>query len=393
MKIFILKMPYSIPYILLICFFLLIATFQLGVQLDQKTRRYLNYIVILTYILFFGFRGFIGWDWYNYYPFYKNIKIGENLLQNQNNISDYGFIFFAALIKYLFKSYDSFILINTLINIILLNAIFNRYLDQKYHAFGYALFLAFNGLFLEVDLLRNVKALLIFLIAIQYIEERKPLPYFALIILAFLFHWSAIFYAPLYFFLHKPISLKAFLIILVIGNLIFIFQIEYLKPIIRAVSSLFPDTISTKINHYLDIKIYSRPYGFTLGFFERTIMSLFILLYYNKLVQIQTNILFINSFLIYICLYLFCSEVSIILSRVAINFVYSYWILIPIILQKMDKGSKPIFYLFYCLLIILKINIMTNNIFYNYQSSLLSNRNSYTEQLEIFNKNYKSLLK
>ena len=115
---------------------------------------------------------------------------------------------------------------STIINAVLLNVFFKRYLSAKYYALGFILFIAFYGLTLEVDLMRNIKALLIFLIALRFVEERKPIQYFLLISLAFFFHWSALFFIPLYFFLHKPISLRTFIVVLVIGNLIFIFNIQ-----------------------------------------------------------------------------------------------------------------------------------------------------------------------
>ncbi len=205
MKIFILKMPYSIPYILLICFFLLIATFQLGVQLDQKTRRYLNYIVILTYILFFGFRGFVGWDWYNYYPYFTNLPNFTNLPTISNfipekNRYEFGFSLFSVLIKSINPDYNFYILINCIVNITLLSIFLKRYVPSNLFAFSLVTFIVMEGFILEVNLLRNIKSVLLFLISLRYIENRKFFKFLILNLLGVLFHWSAIIYLPFIFF-------------------------------------------------------------------------------------------------------------------------------------------------------------------------------------------------
>ena len=183
-------MQYSLPYILFISLILIISIFQLGMPFDRKTRNYINYLVACAYIVFMGFRGFIGWDWVNYYSFFMDMKTSSiNIALNKIDI---GFVFYLASIKSIFKSYESFLLISTIINVCLLHLFFKRYLPAKYYALGFASFFAFNGFILETDLMRNIKSILIFLLALKYIELRKPMHYFALIFLALLFHWSVI---------------------------------------------------------------------------------------------------------------------------------------------------------------------------------------------------------
>ncbi len=53
---------------------------------------------------------------------------------------------------------------------------------------------------MEIELLRNVKCVMIFLLALPYAEKRKIVPYILLMLLAYSFHRSAILFAPLYFF-------------------------------------------------------------------------------------------------------------------------------------------------------------------------------------------------
>ena len=65
------------------------------------------------------------------------------------------------------------------------------------------LYLCFGGIIMSTNLMRNTIAIMIFINAIKYIDERKPIQFFLLCILAITFHLSALMYLPTYFFLHK----------------------------------------------------------------------------------------------------------------------------------------------------------------------------------------------
>ena len=174
--------------------------------IEEKSRKYINFLVVVMYVFFFGFRGFVGFDWVNYYPFFKDIdKLSDFKFATISN--DVGFSVFASFIKTENPDYNFFILINTLVSVVLLHYFFKRYLPIRYYAFAFALFVAIGGIILELNLMRNVKGYLLFLLSIIYIEKRKPLPFFLLNLLGFLFHWSSLIFFPLYFFIHKKINI------------------------------------------------------------------------------------------------------------------------------------------------------------------------------------------
>lgn len=381
-------MFYSLPYILLIVFFLIISTIQLGIPIEEKSRKYINFFVVLAYVFFWGFRGFIGSDWTNYYVFFSDLQT-NSAHAFQGKGFETGFVLYSIIIKMLFANYEIFILINTITNVCLLHIFFKRHLPTKYYALGFVVFMVFYGSTLEFNLLRNFKGMFIFLLALPYIENRKPLKYFTLIFIAFLFHWSSIFYVPMYFFLHKKIPLKIFLITFTVGCIIYLFKIQYITPIIKLLALVLPSEISIKILDYIGNAYYARSYGFTFGFFERTLTTFILLFYYNKITSNRSNILFLNAFFIFISLYLFCSEITIILERVASNFAFSYWILIPIIIQQTERNVKPLLYIFFSFLFISKVFIMMNSIIYDYDSFLFGEFKPYKQRLEIFEKTRK----
>ncbi len=379
-------MPYSFPYILLVLFFLGVTVIQLGFPLDEKSRKFLNYFVIIAYILFFGYRGFIATDWINYYTFFKDLSTDFSSALNKSTFEP-GFVVYSVLIKNFFSSYEAFQLINTLIHVLLVVVFIKRYLSIKYHSLAFAVFFVFNGFILETNLLRNFMAILIFLLSLPYIEKRKPIKYFSCILIGVMFHWTSILYAPLYFFLHKKMEIRFFLMIFIIGSFIYLIQFEYIKPIIGFVAKLLPESNSVKIQYYLQQKMYSGTNGLTFGYFERALIFFLILFYYKKITDNKSNVLFVNSFIIFMVLYLYFYEIRIVQERIGSNFVYSYWILIPLVIHEIEKNFKILSFLFISLLLIAKIHLATNYIFYDYDSFLFGNSKTHDERLDIYNKN------
>lgn len=377
-------MPFSFPYILLVFFFLTIAVVQLGLPLEERSRKYLNFIVIIVYVLFFGFRGYIATDWINYYSLFKDLSINLKTALKESSYEP-GYIFYSIIIKRISTSYLFFQVVNTITNVILLSIFLNRYLPKKYFALGIAIFIAF-GFIIEINLLRNSKALFIFLLSLKYIENRNWFKYYLMVLLALMFHWSSIVFIPLYFFLHKKTDIRIFIMVFVLGVSLYLFRIGYVKPIIMSFSKLLPEDICFKIIGYMGNKVFSKVYGLNIGFIERMLTSLLILFYYKKIINLKHGVLFLNSFLVYLIFNLYFNEVYIVVVRIAILFSYAYWILIPMMLMVADKKSKYLLSLFFGLLLLLKIHVSTNNVFYNYDNFLIKNTKSYKERLDFYEK-------
>ena len=379
-------MPYFLSYILIIVFFLSIAIFQFGVPIEEKSRKYINFFVIAMYVFFFGFRGFVGFDWVNYYPFFKYIeKLSDFKFDTISN--DVGFSVFASFIKTINPDYNFFILINTIINVVLLHYFFKRYLPIRYYAFAFALFVAIGGVILELNLMRNIKGYLLFLLSITYIEKRKPLPYFILNFLGFLFHWSSLFFFPLYFFIHKKINIRFIIIVFLIGNLIYLSQIEYITPFVNWLSSFFGEVAEGKATIYLASTMFGRQYGLTFGYIERFFTFILVLAYHNKLIaNSKSNIIFINCFFIYIFINLFFSEINIIITRIGILFIFSYWILWPKILENSKIVEKIALFVIFSLYMNIRLISQTNNPMYKYENVLLDRSTSYQERLKVYDK-------
>jgi hypothetical protein len=361
-------------------------------KLSLKKAIIINLTVPVAFLLFFGFRGFIGWDWTSYYVFYKRLP-SLCQLSFSNQVFDVGFVICTSLLKSITSNFHVFVFINVLIDVILLHLFFKRYLPEKFYALGFALFLVFFGFVLETDLMRNIKSLLLFLLSLKYIENRKFLLFLLFNLIGLCFHWSAIIFFPLYFFLHKPIPIRAIIIVMIIGVFVYIFQLEYVKSILIFAGSFLGENAANKINLYIYSPSFSTNYAFSIGFFERIFTAILILLFYNQIItKNKSNILFINSFFLFLIIYFFFSEISIAPLRVGNLFVFTYWVLWPILIDCFKNNIvRWGFVGVISCIILLKMHIISGNILYQYDNVLTGKIKTYETRRAIFDEVHEDL--
>jgi hypothetical protein len=346
-------------------------------------------LTIAGFLFFFGLRGFVAWDWYGYYPFYQELPklFYGNIIKYATTVHmEIGFVTYSSIIKLISSNYHFFIFMSVFIDVFLLNIFFRRH--TKYYVLGFIGFIAIQGLTNELDLMRNIKSILLFLVSIKYLQERKPLPYFFLNLLGLSFHITSILYLPLYFFFHKTISKKWFIILFVIGNIIFFMNIQYIKPIILFISELIGGRVAEKVPLYIanytgvSIKL-------TIGYIQRTLMAVIIILYYRKLSE--RHGLFINAFVSYFVLFFYLHEILILADRISNLFIYSYWILFPALLEHAKlRYNKHIVLISILLFCYYKTYVNSSNIFYKYDNVLFKH-DSFEQRKEIFDRYSDSL--
>ncbi len=382
---------YSQPYIYLIVFFLIISLLSIFIRLDKKSIKALNILVGTTFIVFFGLRGFIGWDWHTYFPYFKDLPTLNHFNKTGYNF-EVGFSLFTSIIKTINPNYHFFIFINTLVDFVLLNIFFRRYLPNYLYAFAFLSFIVMEGLVVEVNLIRNIKGILLFLLSLKYIENRNLTKFLLINIIGVTFHWSSVIFLPLYFFLSKKLDLRIFIAIFIIGNIVYLLQIQFVKPIVEFVAALFGETAQSRAEIYLGSSTYNSLYGITIGYIERIATSILIMIYYNTLIEkSRSNIMFINAFIIFFVVYFYFSEVSIIVSRIGILFFFSYWVLWPLIIDLSTNVSKYIFFIALSVYMNLRIIKMTNNILFRYDNVVFGQFESHKDRVKTFNKYSKKI--
>lgn len=350
---------YSIPYIILfaILFFLYLCECKkINCGISIKTSQTITFILLLIFI---GLRGHIYSDFISYYPYFQALP---NIFQlSKQNILDFifepGFTIYSSLIKTIMPNYFGWVFINTFIDLLVFSFVFKRYTNSIILPFIF--FIAFNGLLMEFNLYRNVKALDLFLLSIPYLEKRKLVPYIILNLLGYTFHMSSIIYFPLYFLLSKNISKKVIWGGIIFANIIFLFKISMLNDFLSSFNIFKTMSFYDKLYRHIDNSEVGQV--FSVGYFERTFSVILFTSLYNRLTfQSKSNIIFYNCFLLYYILFLCFYEVQVLVDRVPALFMFSYWILYPNTLFIKYKNRKLLFYIT-IFLVLIKI-FLSNNI-------------------------------
>ena len=369
-----------IPYMEVFGFLLLGGAVDVFGKNERKKHMLFVFSIILL-IGFLGLRGFIGWDWWAYYPSYNNLPNGFNY--------EIGYEIWSNIFYKIGLSYHHFTFINTVADILILAYVLKKY--SKYPIFSMFLFLAVQGLSFEVDLLRNAKAVLLFIISIQFIKERKLIPFLILNILGMTFHMSSVIYLPMYFILNRNYSRKIILPLIILGNIYYLFDTKLFIHILEYMSSVLPAAVGGKITSYLSIipQNYKLPIG-TL-YFERlvTFIMVFFFLHKEKNHREKENpysLIMENSFYIFYLIFLFTSEFFIASTRIGILFIYANWFLWGDIIENLrDTKIKAAVFLIAVLIggnrIYNHFDFNGNKILYRYEN-IITDHKSYEEKMK-----------
>jgi hypothetical protein len=393
---------YSIPYLIFLGYLTALMLLEFRFLKFEKDTKYIRWAVITGFVFFFGLRGFVYTDWKLYYPLFEKLPTiwdgGLTSILSTDFSEDFvtdvsvgqagielGFIYFAVFFKSIIPNYFAFVFFNSIIDVILLNVFFKRY--SRYYTLSFILFIVFGGLILEFNLIRNIKAVLLFLISIKYLQERKIIPYMLLNLAGFFFHSSAIVFFPLYFILNKQWPQWLIWGIFIVGNIIYLLQIKYLGPALISVADLMGGRMGVKVRLYFSMDLYSRPYGIGIGYIERIITFFIFIIFQKKLKEENSNnIIFINAFLLYFIIYFFFAEIMVAIERLSLLFVFSYWIVYPKILELINKSiNKLVFVLFILAYSVLKLVHANSNIFSKYDNLLFGIESFENRNLHIYN--------
>ena len=394
---------YSTPYVILFVIFFLLFLWENKVRKNEGNITLIRYLCMLTFLVFFGFRGYMDTDFVVYYPIYEaaptlfDIQGVLNFFSGIGN--DYllkvepGFKLFVIILKSFSEDYFFLQIVSSLIDVLFLNYFFKKYSPQ--YVLGFIMFLIFSGLIIEFNLIRNSKTIFLFIYSLQFIKDRNAVKYFIFNGIGLLFHSSAIFYFPLYFFLHKKIAPQLVWGGFILGNVIYLGQIKFITPMVVAIGNLFGGVYSLMAEAYSENSLYSTGYGITMGYIEK--FFTFILFYYcfnkigDKIKDKKLHNIFFNLFFIFTITYLFLSEYSVLIDRMTTLFVMSYWILYPYVYAVLERMFRLVFSCVLILFGVYKMVNSNNNIIRKYEN-ILWNKPTITRAYYIINKHLDKIL-
>ena len=179
------------------------------------------------------------------------------------------------------------------------------------------------------NLMCNIKAILLFLLSLRYLQERKILPYMLLNVLGMSFHVSSVAYLPLYFVLHRQFPKWLLWAAFIAGNVLFLLQLQYIQPLFTFFGNLIGGEVKWKVAYYF----LDQSYGISIGYVERTLTFIVLMLLRSKLKrQSDHNLLFFNLYMAYAFSFLYFGESHSVTLRMSYLFVGAYWILLPNVL-------------------------------------------------------------
>lgn len=380
---------YSIPYLL--AFFALFLMWRMEASRIGKHQsvKGIHVFVFILLLLFIGLRGFIYTDWVAYYPTYEQLS-SLSLLDWDKFLpsiakSDYdwesGFLLYSLLLKSTGLGYHGWIFASTLIDLCIIGYLFKKH--QNCYVLAFAVFFIYGGFGMEVNLMRNAKAIMLFLLSVPYIWSKKFLPYLIRNLIGSSFHVSALLYIPLYFVLSQRISKKIYWTVFTIGNVVFLLHQPIATTLLMPVIDLLGGRGAAQLLIYASD---NTSYGITIGYLERVFMFVLFMLFYDRLQKEENMYVFLNMYLLYFFFFFYFSEFSVICERVATLFIPAYWFLLPALYSYLAAQKYRICF---CSLLLLygtmKIVSANNNILSRYDN-LLFGIESYEERSYTFSR-------
>ncbi|MBP5318401.1 MAG: EpsG family protein [Paludibacteraceae bacterium] len=382
-------MGYSGPYITMILLLIGLSVMQLSLRWSDRVQKFFQLLAMAVFLLFYGTRAYVQTDVTIYLPLFEDIpRFGDGFLKFFFTERSYepGFVFYMSLFKQLSTNYFFFSFCNTLVDLLLLNCIFRRYLPRKLYAFFLLTFVVYAGMNMEINILRNAKSILIFFLSVPYIE-RRDFKHFALyLLLGISFHWSSLFFLPFYWILNQPIGSKKYWIIFA-SSVVFYFVAPLVVNNVVWLVSQTGGILGERATAYLKEYTYVQTKSLSVGDVERVVFAFLLGLSFNRLREHTPHYqLLFNMYACYFFVAMASHGMLVLYDRICPLFILSCWILYPLLLT----ASKQLVALFYFLLFsasgLGRIHIMTNNEPCSYYDSwLLTDKYmSFDERVEIY---------
>lgn len=340
------------------------------------------YLILFLFLVFFGFRGYVGSDWVSYSVSYQNINSIFDFFQGKEEIYksgsyEIGFEIYLRTIKFFSKDYHFFVLVNVIVDIFLINIII-KYNNIENRVFFLFCYISLSGILFQFDILRNSKSVLIFLLSLRYIDNKKVGKYIVLNFLGMLFHTSSLIYILLYPLLKTKIKRRGILFVILITNLIYFTDIFDIKKIVELCSVFLPRITKEKIIQYLSHSVYSKESRISLGIVEKNMLLFYLIIFYKKIFQNENRKVFLNMFIIYLISYSFSRKFYLFKDRVLILFIPSYWFIYSFIVQTQKTRIKKLIFL----------TILSCYLFLN----LVIGQNRFEDEKDKFKREYDNIL-
>ena len=231
----------------------------------MKNRTIQGLLLALTYLILLltsGLRYETGVDWRAYSGMVDFIfpvnKLGtEEGFDSVFGGLDIGFNLLISIIKFFGGGLQTLFFVNSFISTTFLTLSLKRYV--KYPIVGLLIYYGMIFFYLDMSGMRQATSLSLFFFSIQYIEKKQPLRYFALLLVAFTFHWSILFLFPMYWLTRIKVSKALVATVLSVAVLLYAIGIKWLTSMIPTLFQLVQNTnFANKVVIYSTTDIFVR---------------------------------------------------------------------------------------------------------------------------------------
>jgi len=307
-----------LPYFIFITIISILIILSVNTR-NKRFKKIFLVLVLLLLVFFGGFRETAGIDTINYTAAFNVVNVLGNGFMESLTILDMevGFIFLISLIKsFGFTSVQTLFSLTIVFNYILYYLSFRRFTTN----FEFAIFLMiiFHFLGRDMGLMRQSIATSITVYSIGFIIDKKPLSFFMLIIIASLFHVSALIFLPAYLTRYINYSKTDIYLFLVLTFLFSNIPINFINDLSLKITGL-------NLPYYNDL-VDGGPVSI-ISFIRRLIPVGIIFLFYDKIsIRIKVSPIIMK-------LYLFGISVAF-LFRIEVLFtrLFVYYLILEVII-------------------------------------------------------------
>ena len=234
-----------LPYYVLLLLPLFIQTSSIrGIDNERKNKFCLKlFFGILLVMLMFRHRT-VGNDTSNYIHLFENIA-STPLRSVQVFADEFGFVLLNKLVSFISTEPQLLIAVCSIIIVLLIAPVFIK--ANQDAGLTIALYCTMSTFVMMFSGIRQMIAIGIGFVAYHFVKQKKIIPYILCIILAFLFHNSAIMLLLLYPIYYAKITKKWLYAVIPIMTIIFVFNREIFTAVVWVLSqySRFDGTISS----------------------------------------------------------------------------------------------------------------------------------------------------
>ncbi len=221
-------------------------------KIDYKLKYIFTLISCILLVFLSGLRGSVDGDYESYLDIFNKLS---NHYRDYANIVEPGFVVLNLITFKLNLGFNFLIFIMAVLTI--LPKIYFFYKRSLNFPLTLIIFFSTSYFIFDFTQIRQALAIGLFIYSLRFIIEKKIVSYFLVIIVASLFHVSALILLPGYFLFNKEISNKILYSIVLVCSFVSLLQLKINLFDILFEKTLLIDNFSEKLNIYQQSEIYS----------------------------------------------------------------------------------------------------------------------------------------